>query len=298
MDINDVVIDDEYLNLCIRLKDEEFRYLKAGVLSEGFRNPLVVWKGHNILLDGHTRYRIWKSDKSGTLKPPSLIEIDLPDRDTAHDWIINNQLGRRNCTRQQKFYLRGKRYLAEKKREGAPKNNVNAGKNEEKQLTQTGAVVSGKRKRTTAQIGEEFCVSRNTIARDASYAKVIDELAELSGKEAKEAVLSGGVNLGHQMAPGFLKLDKQKKKKAAKMVAEQSVKSVEEAVKLVSGNGKEPATQRVVIITVLQVKNLHKLCKEVKRLVDRPSSELSKSDINLQVDALLDLVSKIHSKLK
>ncbi len=298
MTINDVVIEDEFLNLCVPLIDEEFRQLKANVLSEGFRDSIVVWKGHDILLDGHTRYRIWKSDESGALKPPTITEIELPSRDAAHDWIINNQLGRRNCTRQQKLYLRGKRYLAEKKRVGAPKNNENAGKDDEKQWSHGGTIVLGKYKQTSEQLSEEFGISRNTILRDASYAKVVDELADLSGKEAKASVLSGDVHLGHTESPKFLTLDKRNKKRAAKMVAEQSVKSVEEAVKLVSGNGSEPSPQRSIYITVLQVKNLHKLSKEVKRLVDKPSSELSRSDINLKVDALTDLVSKIHSKLK
>ena len=210
----------------------------------------------------------------------------------------------------QKFFLRGKRLLAEKKRVGAPKNNENAVKDaeyfrratrvspDEKQCPQVGDIVLSKPKRTVSRLADEYKVSRSTIERDASLAKVVDELASLAGPEAKATVLSGGVKIGHQCSPTFLKLDKRNKKKVAKMVSEQSVKSVEEAVNVASGNGSVPTPQKSIQITVLQAKTLHKLSAEIKRLVDKPSSMLSRLDINLKVDALTDLASKIHSKLK
>lgn len=305
--INEVVIVDEFLNLCIPLVDEELRQLKANILAEGFRDPLVVWKGHKILLDGHTRHHIWKSGESGASKPPAITEIELPSRDAAHDWVINNQLGRRNCTQEQKYYLRGKRLLAEKKRGGAPKGNKNAEKTEAKQPPQAGEVVlpdveqkdrHGKWSKTSERLAKEYGVSGNTIERDALYAKVVDELEDFAGKESKLAVLSGSVHLERQHSHEFLKLDKKEKKKAAKMIAEQSVKSVGEAVRIVSGDSSVPIPKKNIYITGLQVRNLYKLHKEVKRLVDRPSSELSRFDINLKVDVLGDLISKIHSKLK
>ena len=52
----------------------------------------------------------------------------LPDRAAAVEWIIANQLGRRNLTPEQKSYLRGKRYQLEKKNR-APQKEMTTPKN-------------------------------------------------------------------------------------------------------------------------------------------------------------------------
>ena len=49
-------------------------------------------RGHGILLDGHNRFAI--CTKHGL--PYKTIDIQLPDRNAAKVWIIDNQLNRRN----------------------------------------------------------------------------------------------------------------------------------------------------------------------------------------------------------
>ena len=62
--------------------------------------------------------------------------VDARNQEAAINWIIDNQLGRRNLTETQRTYLIGKRYITEKKVEGAPVGNKNA----EKQLPQNDEV--------------------------------------------------------------------------------------------------------------------------------------------------------------
>lgn len=64
----------------------------------------------------------------------------------------------RNLTEKQKEYLRGKRYLAEKKADGE--------RGPEK-LAQNGTAFSS----TAERLGEEYGVSKNTIRRDADFAE-------------------------------------------------------------------------------------------------------------------------------
>jgi N6-adenosine-specific RNA methylase IME4 len=52
----------------------------------------VVWKEEGILLDGHNRYRICQSIGAEF----KTIELSFEDRDGAKEWMIKNQLGRRN----------------------------------------------------------------------------------------------------------------------------------------------------------------------------------------------------------
>jgi hypothetical protein len=42
---------------------EEFRALEAGIEVEGCRDPLTVWKGHNVIPDGHTRHELCPGHK-------------------------------------------------------------------------------------------------------------------------------------------------------------------------------------------------------------------------------------------
>src|SRR5690606_33165326 len=56
------------------------------------REPLVVWRGKNILVDGHHRYEI--CNRHGL--PFEVIEREFDCREAVLVWIIENQLGRRN----------------------------------------------------------------------------------------------------------------------------------------------------------------------------------------------------------
>lgn len=66
--------------------------LETNINEDGCRDPLTVWQEENLLLDGHNRFEICK--RYGM--EYELFFVSLPDRQSAINWIINNQLGRRN----------------------------------------------------------------------------------------------------------------------------------------------------------------------------------------------------------
>lgn len=81
------------------LTAEEFTELERSILAEGCRDKLVVWNG--ILLDGHNRLRICQKHNI----PFEIKEIELEDEAAAKIWILRNQLGRRNITREQRHEI-------------------------------------------------------------------------------------------------------------------------------------------------------------------------------------------------
>jgi hypothetical protein len=89
-----VTIDPEFKALIPSLTTEEYAALEASLQQEGCRDAFVVWKGHDVLLDAHNRYAICQ--KHGI--EYRLGELDLPNRDAAKEWIVRNQLGRRNLS--------------------------------------------------------------------------------------------------------------------------------------------------------------------------------------------------------
>lgn len=93
------IIDPEFRALIPPPRDDERATLEANLVADGCRDPLVVWRGHGILLDGHNRLEI--CDRLGIAY--QITAIELSDRDAAKLWILDNQLGRRNLI----DYVRG-----------------------------------------------------------------------------------------------------------------------------------------------------------------------------------------------
>ena len=95
--IRDITIDAEFEGLIPALSDDERLRLMTAIGRDGFRDPLVVWLNHGILLDGHNRYRIWEASfQDDENREPAIVEMKFDDRDSAIEWIIKNQLARRN----------------------------------------------------------------------------------------------------------------------------------------------------------------------------------------------------------
>lgn len=151
-------IDPEFKNLIPPLSTDERRQLETNLVKEGCRDPLVVWAGHDILLDGHNRWEICSQHGIDF----QTVEIELPDWEAARNWIINNQLSRRNLTKEALSYLRGLRYLQQKK----PRGGMGANQYRKMQIPQNEGTAQ-----TAERLASELKVSRATIERDAKFSR-------------------------------------------------------------------------------------------------------------------------------
>ena len=105
-----VTIDNEFRTLITPHTEEEFAGLEALCLKYGIQDSLKTWNG--ILIDGHNRYEI--AEKHGL--EFKTEEMEFTSRDDAKEWIIDNQLARRNLDKWQKFDLIKKREEIEKRK--------------------------------------------------------------------------------------------------------------------------------------------------------------------------------------
>ena len=106
LSIRDITIDAEFEGLIPALSDDERLRLMTAIGRDGFRDPLVVWLNHGILIDGHNRYRIWETSfQDDENREPSIIEMKFATREDVIEWIIKNQLGRRNISDAQRIKL-------------------------------------------------------------------------------------------------------------------------------------------------------------------------------------------------
>lgn len=176
-------IDPEFQSQIPPLTDDEFKQLEENILKEGkLLSPLIVWG--NTLVDGHNRYAILQ-------KHPEIYFSTMPlrfeNREEAIAWICRNQLGRRNLSPEQKRYLLGKQYEAEKKAAKIFRGNQytlakkSGGAHDDNHH-------SGKK--TCDRIAEENGVSKDTVIRASKYMKGV-EIAEELIPGLKQSILSG-----------------------------------------------------------------------------------------------------------
>lgn len=88
--MNGIKIDDDFKNLMPPLSPDEFKRLEESILKDGIRDKLIVWDEY--LVDGHNRLNIAKKHN---LKY-EIERMDFVSKEDAINWMLNNQLGRRN----------------------------------------------------------------------------------------------------------------------------------------------------------------------------------------------------------
>lgn len=92
MKTTEIRINPKFRDLIPPLAPDEYDQLEKNLLTDGIRDPLVVWG--DVLVDGHNRFEIAR--KHGLNYQTKAI--DFTDENEAVRWIILNQFGRRNLT--------------------------------------------------------------------------------------------------------------------------------------------------------------------------------------------------------
>ncbi len=184
--MQELIVNEELRTLLPPQSDEELETLEKLLLEEGCRDPIVVWSGKNVIVDGMTRYRLCRKHeiefRTTELKFANLSQVKL--------WIIDNQLARRNCTPTQLSYCFGSLYNSMKGKRGGDRKSK-------------GKKAVGD---TAKKIARQLDVSGGTILRWAKFAEKLDAAAE-KAPEIKSAVLSkGGVSVANDELDEIAKL--------------------------------------------------------------------------------------------
>ena len=171
-----LIIDPEFRDKIPPLTEDEFTLLEENILSDGaVFSPLIVWDG--TILDGHNRYEIIQKHPELTY---AVHKVSFANRYEAISWICKHQLGRRNLTPQQKKYLIGQRYEAEKMAHGG-----------ERVATVQNEPLPSSHK-TRAQIANDTNTSESYVMRAGWYAQGVDA-AEEAFPGIKQEILTGAI---------------------------------------------------------------------------------------------------------
>jgi hypothetical protein len=158
-----IKINPELESLIPPLSAEELENLEVSLKKEGCREPLIVWENREeyTLVDGHNRYRL-------CTKNEIPFKIRLKKFETileAKDWMLANQMSRRNLSPLQLSYLRGLRYENEKQSYGGKRESNDAGGHNDHLPS-----------KTAEKLSEEYGVGEKTIRRDARFTMGLNKL--------------------------------------------------------------------------------------------------------------------------
>lgn len=162
------------------LTADESEELEQGILTEGCRDPIVVWREENSILDGHNRFRICK--KHGI--PFKVVYVGLPSLEAALAWQVRNQFAKRNLTPAEIAYLRGREYLSVKQAHGGDRRGGSSGQNDH--------LKSGE------QVAARHGVGEKTVRRDAAFTDAVDVMASALGDDVRTRILTGDTPLSKQ----------------------------------------------------------------------------------------------------
>lgn len=211
-------ISSEFRAFMPTLTDEEYGQLERNVLKDGIREPITIWKGHDIVVDGMNRLELARKHD---LKY-EMSFMDFADKEEAFDWMASNQTGRRNLTREQRAYFLGREY---RKTVGSAGGDFISEEGKEK-----GVVVE--------QLAEKHNVSASTVAKADRYAAAVDRISSFN-PEARQALLTGDGDSKPSMGDVS--------KFASEDVPDSVIKIV--AAKLAQGKSLEEIKDRIPVIT-------------------------------------------------
>ena len=176
-----VKIDPEFKAVCPPLTKEERGELRESIKRDGCREDILTW--HGFVIDGHNRLELCEElHKPYTTRPI----VELKSRGEVIEWILRNQLGRRNLTAMQRAELALKlkeAVAAEAKKRQKEHGHTAPGK--VKTLPQKSAEVNGE---TRDELAKMAGVSHDTIAK-------VEKIVAEAEPEVVEAARKGEMSI-------------------------------------------------------------------------------------------------------
>ena len=201
MMLADMVVDPEFRSLIPPLSPEEYNMLEENIISDGIvHDPIIVWAGHDIIVDGHNRFSILQDNPD---IPFSVYEKEFACRDEVLSWICRNQIGRRNISDIQKTLLLGIAYEAQKR--------IDANARDRDSLGHYLPLQDGGK--TTDKVAEEFRTSKSDVERSGRFVRGLNEI-EKAYPGTTERIKRGDLEVTKKDVMAITKMDEDEKQSA------------------------------------------------------------------------------------
>ena len=217
-------IDKEFKEKIPPMPQEAFEGLEADILRDGFvRDPLVVWKEENLLLDGHHRAAIIEKHWEVLKDKFTVVYMSFPDKWAAVAWICANQLHKHNLGELDQMKLVQEEHDARQKSWGGDRGNqytVASGENHHLPNSEPQAVrkgVEGKELKTRPTIAKEHGFTESYVKTAVEVGRGIDKGEEVA-PGFKEEVLSGKVKASKKDLAELRKMDTEQAKEKVEAI--------------------------------------------------------------------------------
>jgi hypothetical protein len=250
MKIEDIKIDPELRDFLLPLNQEENDRLRGSLMADGCLSPLIVDSITGTLLDGHNRYRICTEKNI----PFEIKEISMSKKEQQKQFVLINQLARRNLTPERMKYYTAMLYESVKGEAGFKAGDewegiAGPGRGN-KVRGQNDPVV--KSHETAKKVAEQVGKSEKTVRRIAKEVKAMKEAGKIDEYTAG-------------------KLSKEEKKKIleqAKPVRKQTKAEADEEAEILSS----PENQHLLKEMPSNNEKRHDKYKRVRKLVEKLKS--------------------------
>ena len=267
--VKKIVILKELRDFVVPLQKEEKGQLEQNIIMEGCRDPLTLWENEKtlVLVDGHNRYDICTRNK---IKFEMQIK-KFQDLEEVKEWMINNQLGRRNLTQDQISYYRGLKYESLKKKRGGYIYVESKGQNELP---------------TSGKLAQEFKVSESTVKRDAKFASGL-ELIGKSNPKLKRKILSGEIKVKRSDIQTLSQLSDQGNVpirnaadifNKAKQVRSETIKQIEKEIKDVNEKRMDEAQEALKELDPLFLEKDERIQRIKANIISAINNAINKKD--------------------
>nr|DAQ76761.1 MAG TPA: hypothetical protein [Caudoviricetes sp.] len=203
-------IDPEFRDKIPPLTETEFKQLEENIVRDReVREPLVIW--NSTIIDGHHR---WKVIAKHPEIPYKVKRMEFADKWAAIVWMCQNQLGKRNLTDEQKTYLIGKEYEAQKRSIGA----VDGFRG-----NQHAKVVADQNDQLPTKTPTRTAVAKNHNISEYAVKNAVDfshglDAADKIAPGFKDSVLSGAIRAPKSHVASIAKLPEPEQKKAVEAI--------------------------------------------------------------------------------
>lgn len=186
--------------------------LEQSCLEEGILDPIRVWKGKDVIVDGHRRYLIAQRHDLQF----NYVELEFKDLPDVFDWMITNQDNRRNWTEHQKAYCIGAAMNARKQSHGGTRKKKTTTTTTTQEV-EPGANGETSKDKTAREISTEEGVSVATVKRNAAIATAVDKI-ENHHPGFRSLYLSGDLRITATDLGNFAAMTKRDRAKVIKVM--------------------------------------------------------------------------------
>jgi len=224
IEFEDLHINEKFRDLLRPLTQDEFERLEKSIVDDkGFiRDPLILWKFENkhYIVDGHNRYKVMEKHN---YKEFDYVILEDMSEFQIEQWMINNQLAKRNLTDKEKALLIGMDYNSSKKEKGFQNKKVPLGKSYLMGSKPTAEIIADKHNvsDSTVKNNGKFVDSLNTITKN------IDDKEK--AQEFKNKILTEEIQSSKKDIIDIAKESKEFQKKFVDEVEKRNFKNFKQA---------------------------------------------------------------------